>query len=310
MTLEDHEDDDGIDERIFVNENLSHPENRINVALFGLMAQDWFRTWLLLRLGMPENAIVFPPTNAGVQRPDFTIEDPATGTTFGWIEVEIGSDEEQLHRYNEYFEREFGKEDSVKSICGRGGDLSLECISSRLKSELDAGTLAPQPGLSVRLLRKLIEQALGEVVSASKPVRVSERMKDHWLVRALTHRLGDRLDFDLKPAVPGCLKANARGESGFSLRVHSPIPSAREVSILNVRGGAEEVCFASRAHLERYLPDHRAEAIATWCTLVRHIGGEIDIVSMTQVPIPVRRPAFEEHAAEFAECLATLSRAT
>ena len=309
MTLKDHEDDDGIDERLFVNEHLSRPENRINVALFGLMAQDWFRIWLLLRLDMPENAIVFPPTNTGPQRPDFTIEDPVTGKTFGWIEVEIGSDEGQLRRYSEYFMREFGKEDSVKSICGRGGDLSLECISSRLKTELDAGTLAPQSGLSVRLLRKLIDQALGRDASASKPVPVSERMKDHWLVRALTHRLGDRLDFDLKPAVPNRLKANARGESGFSLRVQSPIPSGREVSILNVRGGAEDVRFASRAHLERHLPDHRADAIAAWCNLVRHIGGEIDLVTVKQVAVRVQRPAFEKHEAEFAECLASLSRA-
>ena len=95
-------DADSIDERIFVNEDLTHPENRINVALFGLMAQDWFRTWLLLRLGMPENAIVFPPTNAGAQRPDFTVEDPATGKTIGWVEVEIGTDEGQLRRYKEY----------------------------------------------------------------------------------------------------------------------------------------------------------------------------------------------------------------
>jgi len=239
MTLEDYEDADGIDERIFVNEDLSHPENRINVALFGLMAQDWFRTWLLLRLDMPENAIVFPPTNAGAQRPDFTIEDPTTGKTLGWIEVEVGSDEGQLRRYKEYFEKELGEKDCVKSICGHGGDLSLECISSRLKSELDAGTLAPQPGLSVRLLRKLIEQALSEVASASKPVPVSEQMRNHWLVRALKHRLGDQLDFDLKLAVPGCLKASARGARGFSLRVFSPIPSEREVSVLHVRGGAE-----------------------------------------------------------------------
>ena len=308
MTLEDYEDADGIDERMFVNEYLSHPENRINVALFGLMAQDWFRTWLLSRLGMPETSIVFPPTNTGAQRPDFAIEDPATGKTLAWLEVEVGSDEGQLGRYKEHFEKEFGKEGCVKSICGRAGDLSLECIASRLTSELDARTLAPQPELSVRLLRKLIEQALGEATSASKPVQVSERMKDHWLVRRLMHRLGDRLDFDLKRAVPGYLKANARGERGFSLRVFSPISSGREVSILHVRGGAEEVRFASRAHLERYLSDHCAETIAAWCNLVRRIGGNIEVVGETQVPIRIQRPAFEEHEAEFAKCLMTLSR--
>ena len=309
MTLEGHQGADGIVDRIFVNENLSHLEDRINVALFGLMAQEWFRTWLLLRLGMPETSIVFPPTNTGAQRPDFTIEDPATEETLGWLEVEVGSDEGQLRRYMEHFGKEFGKEACVKSICGRGGDLSLECIASRLTSELNAGTLTPQQALSVRLLRKLIEQALDEAASTSKPVRVSQRMMDHWLVRTLTHQLGDRLDFDLKPAVPGCLKANARGERGFSLRVFSPIPSGREVSVLHVRGGAEELRFASRAHLEQHLPAQRAEAIAVWCDLVRHIGGEIDMVSEANIPIRVQRSAFEEHKAEIAKCLIALSRA-
>ena len=306
MPLEDDAHADSIDKRIFVNENLSHPENRINVALFGLMAQDWFRTWMLSKLDMPKDAIVFPPTNVGELRPDFKIEDPATGKTFGWIEVEIDSDEGQLRRYEQHFK-------CVKSIWGRGGDLSLECISSRLKSELDAETLAPQPRLSVLLLRELIEQALNNSASTSKPVPVSERMKKHWLVRALSNRLGDRLDFDLKPAVPSRLKANAHGERGFSLRAFSPIASGHEVSVLHIRGGGEKVWFSSRGHLERYLPDRPAEAIAAWCSLVRHIseyGGDIDKMSETRVPILVNKSAFDEHEAEFVDCLAVLSRAT
>ena len=309
MTVGDDVNGGGINERIFVNEDLSRPENRINVALFGLMAQDWFRTWLLRSLDMPENAIVFPSTNVGSQRPDFTIGAPNTGKPFGWIEVEVGSDKGQLRRYEESFEKEFCRQGCVKSIWGRSGDLSLERISSRLKSELDTGTLAPQPSLSVRLLRKLIEQALGEAVYTSKPVPVSEQMKKHWLVRALKNRLGDRLDFELKPAVPGCLKANARGERGFSIRVFSLIPSGRELSVLHVRGGAEEVRFASRTRLERYLPDHRMEAIAAWCQVIGRIGngGQIDTRSETHIPVRVDSGAFAEHEVEFAECLAALS---
>ena len=38
------------------------------------------------------------------------------------------------------------------------------------------------------------------------------------------------------------------------------------------------------------------------------LGGEIDLVSVTQVPIRVQRSAFEEHEAEFAERLVILSR--
>ena len=197
VALKDDADTGGINERIFVNEDLSRPENRINVALFGLMARTGSALGCSSSLGMPENAIVFPPTNVGAQRPDFTIEDPDTGETFGWIEVEVGSDEGQLRRYAESFEKEFGREDCVKSIWGRGGDLSLVCISSRLESKLDAGTLAPQPGLSVRLLHKLIEQALGEAASTSKPVPVSTI-----IAQDLIWRLGQTLHPPLTERLP------------------------------------------------------------------------------------------------------------
>ena len=301
MTLERLEDGDRIDERIFVNEDLSRPENRINIAMFAVMVQGWFRTWLLSQLGMAGNAIIYPRTNSETMRPDFTIEDPDTRETLGWIEVEIGRDPGQLTRYQDRFA------ESVKTIWGYAGDVSLECIASRLEYELDAGTLEPQARLSVLLLRKLIANALTEAASDSKPVRVSSTMKEHWLVQTLTNSLGDRLDFDLKPIVPGGLKANARGKQGFSLRVFSRIASGRDVSVLNIRGGATEIGFASRAHLKRYLPDH-GEAITAWCELIRRMGGEIDIAGMAQVPIRIAKPRFEEHMAGLSECLYALSR--
>ena len=301
MALERVEDGDRIDERIFVNEDLSRPENRINVAMFGVMVQGWFRTWLLSQLGIAGNAIIYPPTNSETMRPDFKIENPDTRETLGWIEVEIGRDPGQLSRYQDHFA------EPVKSIRGHAGDVSLVCIVSRLECELDAGTLEPQARLSVLLFRKLIASALSEAASDSKPVWISSKMKEHWLVQALTDSLGDRLDFDLKPMVPGGLKANARGTQGFSLRVFSRIASGREVSVLHIRGGAKEIGFASRARLEHYLPDH-GQAIAAWYELIRSMSGEIDIAGMAQVPVRIEKPRFEEHMARFSECLDALSR--
>ena len=54
-------------------------------------SQDWFRVWLS-ELDLCDSAVVYPPTNVGLERPDFTVEDPETRDTLGWIEVEIGSD--------------------------------------------------------------------------------------------------------------------------------------------------------------------------------------------------------------------------
>ena len=82
-------DHDRIGDRIFTNEDLSRPENRINVAMFGVMAQDWFRVWLLSELNLPASSVVFPPTNVGTERPDFTVEDPGTGDRLGWIDPPV-----------------------------------------------------------------------------------------------------------------------------------------------------------------------------------------------------------------------------
>ena len=252
---------------------------------------------------MCDRAVVFPPTNVGLERPDFTVEYPGTGDTLGWIEVEVGSDPGQRKRYADRFS------EPVKTIWGSDShccDLSLERIAARLETELAADSLEPQARLSVVLLHKLIIGALSNTRSASKPVTVSDEMKEHWLVRALTDCLGERLDFKLKPAVPGHVKANARGARGLSLRVFSRIASKGDVSVLSIRGGAEEIRFARRARLEKYLPDS-SEAIAAWCDLVRRLGGELDVQKPEQVPVRLNGQAFNERKTEFAKCLAALS---
>lgn len=50
-------------EDLFVREDLSKPENRINVSLFGLLAVSRFREWFLARLGLPAAAVVYPSVN-------------------------------------------------------------------------------------------------------------------------------------------------------------------------------------------------------------------------------------------------------
>lgn len=117
---------------------------------------------------------------------------------------------------------------------------------------------------------------------------------------------GERLDFELKPAVPGHVKANARGARGLSLRVFSRIASKGDVSVLSIRGGAEEMRFARQARLKKYLPDS-SEAIAAWCDLVRRLGGELDVQKPEQVLVRLNGQAFNERKTEFAKCLAALS---
>ena len=74
---------------LFVNEDISKPENRVNLALFSLMQQDWFREWILKRLCLPTDAVVYPTTNVGSRRPDFKVE--RDGSELAMIEVELGA---------------------------------------------------------------------------------------------------------------------------------------------------------------------------------------------------------------------------
>ena len=46
---------------LFVNEDVSKPENRVNLALFSLMLVRDIREWLLSRLSLPAESIVYPP---------------------------------------------------------------------------------------------------------------------------------------------------------------------------------------------------------------------------------------------------------
>ena len=42
---------------LFLHEYLGRPENRVNVALFSMLQQSWFREWFLQSLGLPLDSI-------------------------------------------------------------------------------------------------------------------------------------------------------------------------------------------------------------------------------------------------------------
>ena len=97
---------------VFLNEDLSKPENRVNLGLFSLMQQDWFREWFLQKLCLPTDAILYPPINVRGRRPDLKVENG--GSTLAWIEVELGTNAGQAQDYREQFA------EPVKTIWGRG----------------------------------------------------------------------------------------------------------------------------------------------------------------------------------------------
>lgn len=236
---------------MFIREDLTKPENRVNLALFSLMAQDWFREWFLGQLGLPENACIYPSKGCGGKRPDFAVVD-VSGNCLAYIEVELGTDSAQVQGYEEEFD------EPIKTVWGKkshGGDLSLEEIQDKLDAQ---ACLSPQVNLNVLHLHLLIDDGLDGHSGSSKPVNVSEKMQKTPFVSGLRGCLGEMFEFTAKAATQGRLVANARGDDGFSLRAPSNV-AGRDVSILNVQGGQKKVRFSNRSHLLKYLPDHGPE---------------------------------------------------
>ena len=255
-------------EDLFLHEYLGRSENRVNVALFSLMQQRWFREWFLEKLALPSDAVVYPPTNRNGLRPDLKVIDP-DGRTLAWIEVELASNIHQLEDYRNTYPEQ------VKALWGKRshlGDLSLEELVERIEEEAN---LDPQITANAQQLVDLIREALADYTSAPGRSALSPEMRDHPLVVGLADLLGSRILYDLgenKRPPPGYLKANTTDtpkNRGFSLRVYSPKStlSDKTLSIMSISGGRPKVYFPSLQKLQLYLPNCPREVEAYNSTL-------------------------------------------
>lgn len=248
---------------LFLHEYLGNPENRVNVALFALMQQHWFRKWFLRRLRLPVDAIVYPPTQRDGRRPDLKVSD-IDGEPLAFIEVELSKDTSQADDYR----RTFGQ-DMIKTLWGKrehGGDLSLEEIVEQLEGE--AG-VHPQIQVNMQQLVQLIKEGLAGHSTAPGRSALSPEMREHTLVARLSDLLGDRILFNLaknQPPPPGYLKADTTATPnnlGLSLRVYSSMPASKTVSVMSISGGRDTVYFPSLLMLNAQL-QHCPEAIAAY----------------------------------------------
>jgi len=284
---------------IFLNENLNHPENRINVAFFGLMTQDWLRTWFLKQLELPTDAVVYPPTNESGVRPDLKVV-AADGSVLAWIEIELGTNPGQVADY------ESRLSEPIKTVWGRrshGGDLSLEEIADRISSERD---LSPQTRINVQHLHDQIRQGLsGFSSSSSARAEVSDEMKGNPLVSGLIDRLGNKIQFTTGAVPIGYLKADTNKRQGFSLRVNSRVSKSGTLSVLAISGGRPNVILPSRSKLDRYLPAHRAQ-VGRYADLLAELGCDIGAYEERQRPsLPLE--VLVEALDQVADCVAALA---
>ncbi len=160
---------------MFVNEDLSKPENRINLAMFQLLQQNWFVKWFCESLDLPEDVVIYPPENIAAGRPDLAAK--RDKRIIAYIEVECGSEnKEQLVRYNN-----ISDDVRIISIVGKisfGGDLSLDEIMNFVKNSIVEKKLDGQKKISAEYLVKLIELGTNGRTSQSLPIApVSENRK-------------------------------------------------------------------------------------------------------------------------------------
>ncbi len=205
---------------LFVREDLSKLENRINVALFGLLAVARFHEWLVGRLGFFAAVVIYPTTNVvgdqGSIRPDFVVKHAETEEILAWIEVECWRDDAQLARFRSLLR------ERVIAIWGRTGtpaDLGLDEIAAFLDA-FDVGGEHPQVRHNLAHLRKLIGEVLdGAAARTYKPMPVADAVLQTPFVRALRDALGVLLSLDVGgPMRPGEIRANTRGERGFLMQ--------------------------------------------------------------------------------------------
>ncbi len=289
---------------IFVNEDLKKPENRVNVALFFLMQQNWFREWFLRQLDLDPNAIVYPPKNTEKRtRPDLVVV--RCNKKLAWIEVELSKNSGQLREYEDQYS------EPIKAVWGKSGDLSLVKIARYLEDKLGDESqepFLPQATLSVMVLVKLIREGIEGHVGNPSRGRVSEEMCRHPLVAGLKERLKDKLRCESAPLADGELRASAFSEHGFSLRVRSPKAKEGTVSVLNISGstGNEIVHFSTKNHLEKYLPGSR-DKIKNYVLLLHCIDSDIN-PEPSGNDIRIRMNKVLKHLDKLARCVQDLAR--
>lgn len=257
-------------------EDTSKPENRVNLTLFHLMMVEEIRNFVLDKLNISKESVIYPCPNLTTEefdissRPDFVIKNG--DQLRGYIEVELGTeDAEQLHRYRTQ------QSLPVYSIIGKRlygpCDLSLEELYHYLK-EIKQSFDGTQLFQSIRLLISLIEYyVIQGNFSTAKPIALSDAMRKSRLVdHFYTYFGGDRI-LENARVQRNKVMFNTRGENGFSLRVYSTETDSGGLSLMYRTGGRQTIYFPAHKKLLRYLPDS-TDAIQSYSNLIAELGAK------------------------------------
>lgn len=195
---------------IFVREDISKPENRVNLAIFHLLMIDEFKSWFCRKLNIDKSSLIYPVMNSGGNRPDLIIKND--NKIIGCIEVELGTENtSQIHAYSSLYENVF-------TICGlpcHNANLSLEEIKDYLKV-FDTAYLNQQQKSSITYLVKLIETYIYGFESNVR-TNISEKVSEHSFFKIILESLSDLISDDISKIYPGEIVIDTVKDEGFSL---------------------------------------------------------------------------------------------
>lgn len=253
---------------IFVNEDISKPENRMNLAIFHLQMLQEFHKWFCNKLGIPISSVIYPIENVSGNRPDFIIKDDRK--IIGYVEVELGDENKhQLSTYKEKILKDGIKIYSISSRTYHKSDLSLDEIVEYFE-RLNKSELSEQQKLSIIYLQKIIYNYSNNT-KMNKRDFVSDKMLSNIFVSEFLSYLKEFAPtYGLSRAVQGSYFIDTVGENGFSFRVFSQKSkvASKSLSILSITNNRDFVLFQSAEKYRTYLA-HKKNV---------DVGGFIDFI--------------------------------
>jgi hypothetical protein len=275
---------------IFVKEDISKPENRVNLALFHLQADENFHRWFCDKLGIPASSVIYPIRNSEGNRPDYAVKN--NGEIIGYVEVELGDENRsQISSYKEKYEKNGVKIFSVTGKSYHNSDLSLEEIAEYFKKNL-RNFANPQKELSALYFIKLVE-TYSTHASSNPRIPISEEMRNHSFVKKLLGALAD-VEFleGKKRGRRGVAVINTVGEKGFSFRVYSEKAQDKTLSLFWIKGGENLLTFQkNNVKYEQYLGHKPKEIVEKW----------LDFISNNLNLSPERKVSFDKIEENFDE---------
>jgi len=270
-------------EDLFVREDISKPENRINLAIFHLMMVDEFREWFYRKLNIDRSSVIYPVTNSGGNRPDMIIKNGSKTT--GCIEVELGSENvSQTQTYSQHYERIY----TISGLKSHNTDLSLEEVKDFINN-VDKSSYNPQQVLSMTYLSKLIETYIYGFESNTR-TQISEKVSEHSFFKVIIDSLQDIISDSISKIYPGEIVIDTVKDEGFSLKVYSSLSNNKKLALISRSGGRDTIIFQSADKYKHYLSD-KPEEVIKWIEFVdNELHGNISSLGKNnRISIPMRK---------------------